>query len=86
MTSRVRATKPVEAVDLVDHPSHYAGADGGVECIDAIRSALGKEQFIGFLRGQVVRYQWRVGRKDDSRVDAEKAAWYANKLVEVLSE
>ena len=53
-----KTTKSVPIVDMVNHPPHYAETDNGVECIDAIRAALGREQFIGFLRGQVIKYQW----------------------------
>ena len=41
---------------------------------------------IGFLRGQVIKYQWRLGKKDSSVQDNQKAIWYANKLNEVLNE
>lgn len=71
--------------DLVNHPPHYAG-EGGIECIDAIRAALGREQFIGFLRGQVIKYTWRTGKKDSAEQDAKKCAWYQHRLVEVLHE
>ena len=71
-------------VDQVNHPQHYTS--GAIECIDAMESALGHEQFIGFLRGQVIKYTWRLGKKDGARVDAEKAEWYAKKLAEVLGE
>ena len=70
--------------DQIDHPSHYT--HGGVECIDAIRAALGREGFIAFLRGQVIRYQWRIGHKENDAQDAGKARWYAAKLEEVLKE
>jgi hypothetical protein len=82
-----KITKPAAPVkDMVNHPPHYAETDNGVECIDAIRAALGKEQFIGFLRGQVIKYQWRLGKKDSSVQDNKKAIWYATKLDEVLNE
>jgi hypothetical protein len=68
--------------DPVNHPAHYT--HGGIECIDAIEAALGREQFIGFLRGQVIKYQWRLGRKDAAKQDNAKALWYGNKLAEVL--
>lgn len=74
------------ANDPVNHPAHYAMTDNGIECIDAISAALGKEQFIGFLRGQVIKYQWRLGKKGSSVEDNRKAIWYANKLDEVLNE
>lgn len=68
----------------VDHPPHYNA--GGIECIDAIEAALGREQFIGFLRGQVIKYQWRCGLKDAADQDAAKANWYGRKLQEVLEQ
>lgn len=84
MSAVARGTAKVE--DMVNHPPHYAETDNGVECIDAIRAALGREQFIGFLRGQVIKYQWRLGKKSDSVEDNRKAIWYATKLDEVLNE
>lgn len=72
------------ASSMVDHPAHYNA--GGIECIDAIEAALGREQFIGFLRGQVIKYQWRCGLKDAAAQDAAKAHWYSAKLGEVLGE
>lgn len=70
----------------MQRPEHYAATDNGIECIDAIRAALGREQFIGFLRGQVIKYQWRLGKKGSLAEDNQKAIWYANKLDEVLQE
>ena len=67
--------------DSVNNPAHYAGA---VECIDAIEAALGPDGFIAFLRGNVIKYTWRLGRKDAALQDAQKAAWYQAKLVERL--
>ena len=72
--------------DPVDHPAHYTSADNGIECIDAIEAALGREQFIGFLRGQVIKYQWRMGKKDNAAQDNDKSIWYANKLAEIMKE
>lgn len=69
--------------NAVHHPAHYTS--GKVECIDAIEAALGRDGFIAFLRGQVIKYNWRLGLKDAPAQDAAKAVWYADKLVEVLS-
>ena len=70
------------------NPGYYT--QGEVECIDAIKSALGREQFIGFLRGQVIKYHWRVGLKGVDSVthakDVRKAIWYAEKLAEELED
>lgn len=70
--------------EAVDHPEHYASAGNGIECIDAIEAALGREQFIGFLRGQVIKYQWRMGKKDNAAQDNDKSIWYASKLAEIM--
>lgn len=40
--------------DEVNHPSHYTNGD--IECIDAIRAALGKEGFIAYCRGNAIKY------------------------------
>lgn len=71
-------------IDMVNRPPHYQG--DGVECIDAIRSALGREGFVAFLRGQVMKYTWRQGQKGDPIENAEKGAWYQQKLIMVLTD
>ena len=69
--------------DPVNKPSHYTF--GKVECIDAIESALGPQGFQAFLRGQVLKYNWRMNNKGNAKQDAEKAQWYQNKLVKSLA-
>jgi hypothetical protein len=64
--------------DNVNHPAHYTS--GGIECIDALRSALGDE-FTGFLRGNVIKYLWRYKQKNGVE-DLRKARWYLDKLIE----
>lgn len=66
----------------VNNPAHYTA--GAIECIDAIAAALGEDGFVAYLRGQVIKYQWRLGLKDAPAQDAAKAEWYARKLREVL--
>lgn len=70
-------------VDMVDHPPHYTA--GEIECIDAIASALGRDGFVSYLRGQVMKYTWRMGLKGDAAEDAAKAEWYAKRLFETLA-
>lgn len=66
--------------DLVNHPPHYT--QGGVECIDAIRAALGEDGYRAFLRGQAVKYLWRGPYKANEKQDYEKARWYLEKLID----
>lgn len=74
--------KATAGPDLVNNPPHYTG--GEIECIDAIKAALGPEGFIAFLRGQVIKYSWRMNLKGSPKVDAEKCQWYQNRLVDEL--
>ena len=50
-----------EALERINTPSHYT--NGRVECIDAIEASMSKEQFIGFLKGNVQKYLWRFDNK-----------------------
>ena len=59
--------------DNVNHPPHYQ-SDTGIECIDAIRAALGSEGFIAYCRGNVIKYQWRD--KENALEDRKKSEWY----------
>lgn len=64
----------------VNHPSHYTG--GGIECIDAMQAMLTEDEFIGYLRGNIFKYQWRYQQKNGIE-DLKKSQWYLNKLIEV---
>ena len=70
--------------DPVHAPRHYT--QGTVECIEAIESALGSDGFIAFLRGQVIKYNWRLGMKGPALQDASKANWYGRLLEQKLAE
>lgn len=59
------------------NPAHYR--QGDIECIDAIKAALG-DQFPGFLRGNVIKYLWRYRQKGGVE-DLKKADWYLDRLV-----
>jgi hypothetical protein len=72
--------------ELIDHPPHYGGADNPYETIKVLRSWLSPEQFLGFLRGNAIKYLSRAGKKGDAGTDAGKAAWYATREAEFLAE
>jgi hypothetical protein len=63
-------------------PQHYK--DGRIEAIDAIRSALGHQGFKDYCRGQVIRYLWRIGKKDDELVEVGKAQCYLRWMKETM--
>lgn len=64
-------------IDEVESPEHYL--TGSVECIEAIESFLGPSGFRSFCLGQVMKYIWRAGKKDDYNTDIRKAQFYLNK-------
>ena len=72
-----------EMKDLVNNPPHYNKGD--IECIDAIEAMLTHEEFVGYLRGNSLKYRWRFRYKNGIQ-DLDKATWYENKLMEILKE
>ena len=68
-------TEPFNIIpDTVSNPPHYTS--GGIECIDAIRSALTEEEFRGYCKGNVIKYIWREKLKGGNE-DIKKAIVYA---------
>ena len=75
-----------KAEDMVNHPSHYT--HGGVECIDAITSALSsyEDSVDSWLVGQVIKYLWRAPLKSKYEEDIKKAQFYLNRLVDKIDK
>jgi hypothetical protein len=62
--------------------THYK--DMPVQPWDVMQSVLSHEEFVGFLRGNIIKYAMRQGLKDSD--DAGKLKHYQQKLREILSE
>lgn len=69
--------------DKVNHPKHYTF--GNVECIEAIRSALGDDGFASYCQGNAMKYLWRHRRKGGIE-DLKKAKWYIDRMIEAERE
>ena len=69
--------------DKVNHPEHYN--QGTIECIDAIEAMLSHEEFVGYLRGNSLKYRWRFRYKNGIE-DVRKAEWYERRLLKVLED
>jgi hypothetical protein len=83
-TKKSEPPKP-EPVDMINEPPHYQSADGeGIQCIDAARAMLGHGGFIAAMRFQILKYNWRLDRKEDPEANAAKLKWYLEKLQEEL--
>ena len=70
--------------DVVNKPSHYNS--GGVECIEAIEASMELEAFQGYLKGNILKYIWRMSYKGKALEDCEKSQWYLNKLISTLED
>lgn len=69
-----------DRVDCIS-PRHYK--TGGVETIDYIRAKLSKEQYEGYLVGNVIKYISRYRHKNGAE-DLKKARVYLNWLIEEM--
>lgn len=65
--------------DVVEKPAHYN--QGGIECIQAIEASMSHEEFIGYLKGNAMKYLWRYRNKNGIE-DLKKAQWYQKLLIE----
>jgi hypothetical protein len=79
-----RENKNKPKPDMVNHPPHYT--QGGIEMLDYIKAKFPPEQYIGFLRGNIEKYNTRIGLKDDSVQEAAKIEFYAKELHRFLRE
>jgi len=62
------------------NPDHYKSGD--LQCIDAIEASMTREQYIGYLTGNMMKYLWRNSKKHDDPIeDLKKAQWYLNRLI-----
>ena len=76
--------KPDNKPDMVNRPAHYN--NGNMECIDAIRGMLTHDEYIGYLRGNALKYNWRCRYKGKPIEDLRKARWYEERLITYMLE
>ena len=67
-----------KADDLQVSGNHYK--DMGIQPWAVMQAVLTREEWIGYLKGNVIKYGMRQGKKGSD--DAEKAKHYAQKLLE----
>ena len=59
-------------------PEHYKYSD--IQCIDAIKASLTKDQFHGYFKATIIKYLWRDEKKNGLE-DLQKADWFLRKLM-----
>ncbi len=73
---------PEEKPDMINHPRHYC-REGAIECIDEIELIFGPEVTMHFCLGNVLKYRYRAGLKNDGYEDLEKSDWYMRRYKEL---
>lgn len=74
--------KHLKVHDNVNSPAHYC--KGGIECIDAIKSAtVGLQGVEGYCIGNAIKYLWRWKFKNGLE-DLKKARWYIDRTIQEL--
>lgn len=67
--------------DVVNNPNHYKRGD--IECFDALKASMTKEQLLGHLKATAISYLWRYDLKNGVE-DVKKAKWYVDRMVKEL--
>lgn len=65
----------------VTNPMHYLGRDHPYETVKVLEAWMTPEEFVGFLKGNTLKYLSRHRRKGGDQ-DLEKAKFYQDYLVE----
>ena len=83
--------KAFEASDLSFPPTETGTAEGAahyhaciIQPIELMQYVLTHEEFIGFLKGNIIKYSLRAGKKGDKDLDGIKATQYKSWLDAVL--
>jgi hypothetical protein len=75
----VVSSEPIKADDYQVGGNHYK--DMGVPPWDVIEATLTKTEFIGFLKGNIIKYSMRQGIRGE--IDSQKCKHYIIKLEEM---
>lgn len=63
--------------------SHYK--DMTIQPWEVMEAVLTREEFIGFLKGNILKYSLRQGKKAGADDDGDKALHYRAKLREIVN-
>lgn len=74
------APTPSEVKAVSSNP-HY---DTSIQPIETMQANMTPEEFLGYLKGNIIKYACRCGRKDEPLKEAKKIKEYAGWLVDAL--
>lgn len=78
--------------EKVNHPEHYKLKN--FEVIDIIQDSMDAREFMGFCRGNAIKYLLRAGKKTESNYtphakrieDLNKCIWYIQKEIKEIEQ
>lgn len=65
-----------------NYDQHYISAH---QPIETMQSNMSHEEFIGFLKGNILKYVCRLGKKDDAKKEAAKIRRYSEWLEQAVN-
>ena len=74
----------MKADDVQIDGDHYKQM--AIQPWEVMEWVLSEAEFIGFLKGNIIKYSMRAGHKGDAKIDLEKAKHYRQKLAEVMGK
>ena len=70
--------------DPVNSPEHYNKLD--VEAIDLIEMSMTSNEFLGYLKGNVLKYIIKYRHKGKAAEDLGKCLWYLTRLKDKVED
>lgn len=70
---------------MLTAPTHYT-PNGSIDVWGALRELMPPEEYEGYLKGNIVKYTIRAGRKDDKIEDIEKMLNYGKEWLRFTQE
>jgi hypothetical protein len=65
--------------DDINNPAHYQ-LFPDMQAIDVIKAALTPAEYVGYLKGNALKYRLRAGDKGPAEKCIAKAKWYQERL------
>ena len=76
--------KEPKELDTIAHPDYYN--EGGIECFDVIRAALGTKGLVSFCEANIIKYAYRMKKKGKYLEDVRKIRDYADEILKIFNE
>lgn len=71
-------------MDMVHNPSHYKLRGLDIESADVIKATLSDIEYIGWCKGNALKYLFRAGKKDNEVQDLSKCDVYVNWAIKAM--